>query len=116
LTAAYVTITVITAALNVWAAVSDWMRATFVVANATDVGVPHSWLPVLGALKAAGAAGLVIGLAGVRPVGIAAATGLTLFFVGAIVAHLRARAYAKIVFPGCFLGLATASLILATTR
>ena len=110
---AYVTVTVITAVVNAWAAVADWMRARFVLANAADVGVPRSWLPLLGALKAAGAVGLVIGLAGVRPVGVAAATGLTLFFVGAIVTHLRARAYAKVVFPGCFLTLATASLILA---
>jgi hypothetical protein len=113
---AYVTVTAITAACNAWAAIADWMRARFVLANAADVGVPRSWLPLLGALKAAGAIGLVLGLAGVRPIGIAAATGLTLFFVGAIVAHLRARVYARMVFPACFLALAAASLILATAR
>jgi hypothetical protein len=110
---AYVAVTVLTAAFNAWAAIADWVRARFVLANAEDVGVPQSWLPSLGALKAAGAAGLLVGLMGVRPIGIAAATGLVLFFVGAVVAHLRARAYDKIVFPACFLALATASLLLA---
>jgi hypothetical protein len=53
---------------------------------------------------------------GVQLVGIAAATGLVLFFVGAVAAHVRARAYRKIVFPGCFLALATASFVLAAAQ
>jgi hypothetical protein len=46
---------------------------------------------MLGAFKAAGAAGLLIGLLGVRPLGIAAAVGLVAFFVGAVITHIRAR-------------------------
>ena len=38
--------------------------------------------------------------------------GLVLFFVGAITAHIRVRDYASIPFPGMFLLLAVASLVL----
>jgi hypothetical protein len=113
---AYVAVTAITAVANTCIAIADWSRARFVVANAADVGVPQSWLPFLAALKAAGAAGLVVGLMGVQLVGIAAATGLVLFFVGAVAAHVRARAYQKIAFPGCFLVLAIACLALAAAQ
>jgi hypothetical protein len=116
LVTAYVAVTAITAMANAWAAIADWSRAKSVLANAAKVGVPQSWLPLLAALKAAGAAGLLVGLTGVRIVGIAAATGLILFFIGAVVAHLRARVYPSIVFPGCFLALATASLVLAAAQ
>ncbi|MDD9381339.1 DoxX family protein [Streptomyces sp. ZAF1911] len=56
------------------------------------VGVPDSWLPRLATLKAAGAIGLVAGL-WLTPLGIAAAIGVTLYFLGAIVTHLRAKDY-----------------------
>lgn len=109
----YIVVTAATIAANAWAAFVDFTRAPFVLANMTELGIPESWLPRLGALKAAGAAGLLIGLAGVRFIGIAAAIGLVLFFLGAIVTHLRARVLDKIPFPGAFLTLAAASLALA---
>ncbi|WP_308344711.1 DoxX family protein [Streptomyces sp. ISL-94] len=56
------------------------------------VQVPDSWLPRLAALKAAGAIGLVAGL-WITPLGIAAAIGVTLYFIGAVVSHLRAKDY-----------------------
>ncbi|MBL1100871.1 DoxX family protein [Streptomyces coffeae] len=112
----YVIITVITIVANAGIAVADLSRAKFVLANSAEVSLPQSWLPWLAALKAAGAVGLLLGLLGVRFIGVAAATGLVLFFVGAIAAHTRARVYHNIMFPGGFLGLATASLILAVAR
>ncbi|MFI8340174.1 DoxX family protein [Streptomyces sp. NPDC085639] len=63
-----------------------------IVANMQKVRVPDSWLPRLAALKAAGAIGLVAGL-WVTPLGVAAAVGVTLYFVGAVIAHLRAKDY-----------------------
>lgn len=111
---AYVVVTLVTIAANAGMAVADLARARFVLATSAAVAVPASWLPMLGALKAAGAAGLLIGLLGVRPLGIAAATGLVLFFAGAIATHVRARVFATIVpGPGVFLVLAVASLVLA---
>jgi hypothetical protein len=110
---AYVLVTVLTILANAWAAFADFARAEFVLANAAAVRVPLSWLPVLGILKAAGAAGLLLGLVGLRYLGIAAAFGLVLYFVGAVAVHVRTQEYRKITFPGGFLALASASLALA---
>ena len=55
-------------------------------------GVPTSWLPRLAGLRALGAVGLVIGL-GAPPLATAAAVGVILYFVGAIITHLRAHWY-----------------------
>ncbi|MBO0875387.1 MAG: DoxX family protein [Pseudonocardia sp.] len=109
----YVVITVITIVINVGIAIADLARAKFVLANSAEVGVPASWLPALGILKAAGGAGLLLGLLGIGPLGIAAAAGLVLFFIGAVGAHIRARVYYNLAVPGGYLVLAVASLLLA---
>lgn len=78
--------------------------------------MPCSWLPTLGTLKVAGAIGLVVGLLGLPAIGMAAATGLVLFFIGAVVVHLRARVLYNIAFPGGYLALSAASLALMLIR
>jgi DoxX-like family len=113
--AAYVAITVVTILANASIAVADLARARFVIANMDEVHVPRPWLPRLAALKAAGAAGLLLGLAGVPPLGLAAAIGLVLFFTGALATHVRTRVFHNIAVPGIFFALATASLALAVT-
>lgn len=107
---AYVVVTVLTIGANAAIAVADFARADFVLANSAAVGLKPSSLPVLGALKGAGAVGLLLGLLGPRALGVAAALGLVLFFVGALVAHARARVFRNIAFPGAFLLLAVGSL------
>jgi DoxX-like family len=109
---AFIVVTVTTAIVTAAIAVADLIPAGFVLANSAKVGVPCSWLPALGAVKLAGATGLVVGLLGLRALGIAAAIGLVLFFVGAVVTHLRARVLYNVAFPGAFLGLSAASLAL----
>ena len=111
--AAYVTITVVTIAANAWAAGADLTQPKWLLANMDEVGVPRSWLLPLAGLKGAGAAGLLLGLLGVRPAGIAAAAGLVLFFTGALATHLRAHAFHNIAVPGAYFALATASMVLA---
>jgi DoxX-like family len=113
---AYLIVTVTTVAMNAWAAVADFARAKFVLANSAEVGVPESLLPLLGVLKAAGAAGLLVGVLVFRPLGIAATIGLVLFFAGAIVTHIRAQVLHNLAFPGFYLGLALGSLLLAAMR
>ncbi|MDT0343978.1 DoxX family protein [Streptomyces litchfieldiae] len=113
---AYVVITVITILVNAAIVVADLRRAEFVLANSAEVDVPRSWLPWLAALKAAGAAGLLLGLLGVPVIGIAAAAGLVLFYLGAVAAHVRAGVYYNIAFPGGYLALAVAALALAVAR
>ena len=111
---AYVLVTIVAIAATTFVAIADLVRAEFVLANSARVGVPESWLTTLGLLKAAGAAGLLLGLLGVPLVGPAAAIGLILFFVGAIVTHLRAHNYA-LHFPTGYLLLAASSLLLNLT-
>ncbi|MFJ8792768.1 DoxX family protein [Streptomyces sp. NPDC102462] len=109
---AYVIVTVVAIAANAGIAVADLLRAGFVLANSAEVGLPRSWLPWLATAKAAGAAGLLLGLLGARPLGVAAAVGLVLFFVGAVAAHVRLRVYHNIAFPLGYLALATTTLAL----
>ncbi|HXY67239.1 MAG TPA: DoxX family protein [Mycobacterium sp.] len=108
----YVVVTVITAIITAAVGIADFIPAGFVLANSARVHVPRSWLPMLGTLKLAGAIGLLVGVVGLPAIGIAAATGLVLFFIGAVIAHLRARVLYNIAFPGAYLGLSAASLVL----
>ncbi|MFD7320828.1 DoxX family protein [Streptomyces sp. NPDC059875] len=94
---------------------TGFARAEFVRANSAEVGVPETWIPGLGVLKTAGAAGLLLGLLGVPFIGAAAAAGLVLFFVCAVAVHIRKRVLHNIAFPGGFLALALASFGLAVT-
>jgi hypothetical protein len=110
---AYVIITGVTIVVNAAAAVADLARARFVLATMAEVRVPRSWLAPLGVLKGAGAAGLLLGLLGLRALGVAAAIGLVLFFAGALATHARARVFHNIAFPGIFFALAIAAAALA---
>ncbi|WP_106176964.1 DoxX family protein [Prauserella shujinwangii] len=108
---AYVVVVVVAAAANVAAAVADFVRAEWILANMTRYGIPHRWIHPLGAAKAAGAAGLLAGLA-YPPIGIAAAAALLGYFVGAVGTVVRARCYGDLRYPGAFLVLAVAALAL----
>ncbi len=110
---AYAIITAVTIVANASVAVADFAKAKFVLTNMEGVGVPRSWLAPLGALKGAGAAGLLLGLLGLRSLGIAAAVGLVLVFAGALATHVRARVFHNIAFPGAFFVLAIAAAALA---
>jgi len=116
MTIAYVLVLGVTIVANAAEAVAGLVGAAFMKKNAELVGVPFSWLPVLGLLKGAGAVGLVFGLVGVRALGVAAAVGLVLFFIGALVAHVRARVFFNIAFPAAFEAFAIASLVLLITH
>ena len=101
---AYVVVSVLAAAANIFSATCDFVRYKQVSIAMARAGVPDSWMTTLGILKTAGAVGLLVGI-GVPRLGTAAAIGLVLFFVGAIITHLRARDYS--------FGLAVVFLLLA---
>lgn len=63
-------------------------RVPQLVDGLTSLGVPLGLFPFLAACEIAGAGGLLIGL-WYPPLGITAAIGLVLYFVGAVGAHLR---------------------------
>jgi hypothetical protein len=108
--AAYAVFTVFTAAANIFSATCDFVRYKQVSVAMAKAGVPESWMTTLGVLKAAGALGLLAGFR-VPPIGTAAAVGLILFFVGAIITHLRARDF-SFGLAVVFLLLAVATLVL----
>jgi DoxX-like family len=94
MSAAYVVVTVLWAAWVGFSAGSVFFRAKWVVQPLADYGVPRSWWPWLGAAKAAGAAGLLVGL--FTPViGVMAAIGLVLYFIGALATVMRPRVYSR---------------------
>src|SRR5437899_453532 len=107
---AYIVVTVLAAAANVFSATLDFIRYKQILINMARVGVSESWLTTLGILKAAGALGLLVGIR-VPFIGIATAIGLVLFFIAAIITHLRRRDY-SFGLAVVFLLLAVAALLL----
>jgi hypothetical protein len=99
---AYVIVTILAAAWVGFSAVSIFIRAKWVVEPLAEYGVPRAWWPWLGTAKAAGAAGLVVGLF-VPAIGIAAGIGLVVYFIGAVITVIRARSYRHIPFPLLYL-------------
>ncbi|WP_219415495.1 DoxX family protein [Pseudonocardia nigra] len=95
---AYIVVTLLAAAMAGFSAGSVFFRAAWVVQPLAEYGVPRSWWPWLGVAKAAGAAGLLVGLV-VPVVGVLAGIGLVLYFAGAVITVVRARWYSHIPFP-----------------
>jgi len=89
------------------------LRARFVLDNSAELGIPQRWVLPLGLLKAAGALGLLLGVLGVPLIGIVAAGGLVLFFLGALVVHLRARVMHNIAAPIAFFAAAIGAFVSA---
>lgn len=77
----------------------------------THLGVPAQWYPWLAAAETAGALGLLAGLV-IPMLGIAAATGLTLYFLGAVIAHLRSNDLQGLASPTLMLAITLAALTL----
>jgi hypothetical protein len=107
---AYLVVTILGAAMAAFSAASVFFRAKWVVRPLADYGVPRPWWPWLGAAKAAGAAGLLAGLA-VPVIGVAAGIGLVLYFAGAVITVVRAHWYSHIPFPLLYLAPVVASLV-----
>jgi hypothetical protein len=80
--------TCLAAFVNCYAAFLNFRGAESVKVVADRVRVPRSWMAPLGTLLAFGAVGLLAGFA-VPVLGAAAASGLVLYFVCAVTAHLR---------------------------
>lgn len=100
----------VTAAANAATAIADALRAEFVLANSAEVGVPQRWLPALAALKAAGAAGILLWFVHVPVIPALAGIGLVFFYLAAIAVHVRTGVLHNLAFPGAYLALAVASL------
>ncbi len=108
---AYFVVTIVGAVLAAFSAGSLFFHAKWVVRPLTDYGVPRSWWPWLGTAKAAGAAGLLVGLF-VPVIGVLAAIGLVLYFAGAVITVIRARWYSHIPIPLLYMAPVVGSLAL----
>ena len=106
---AYVLITILAVLAYGYAACLNFVGAESVRVVADKVQVSQRWMIPFGMLLTAGAVGLLVGLV-VPALGIAAAIGLVLYFIGALGAHLRVRDTGIAGAVG-FLVLAVAALI-----
>jgi DoxX-like family len=111
---AMLVVTLVAVAANAFSGIAALAHFRPILPGMARAGVPESWLTFpIGTLKTAGAAGLLVGLLGLPPVGTAAAIGLVLFFVCAVYTHLRAGDYSpQLGLAVGFLGLAAAALAL----
>ncbi|SRR5580765_6821800 len=108
---AYVVIAVLLGVLLPVSASLKFRRAPQVVETLGKVGVPDAWFPRLGALEAAGGLGLLVGIWW-APLGVAAAVGLVLYFLGAAFFHVRAKDFAGLPPAAVILVLSVVALVL----
>jgi len=86
---AYRAITILLAAMVLFSGVAKVRRDPNVIRVIHEiVGVPLRYLPLLAACEFAGALGAVLGILW-PTLGMAAGIGLVLYFVGAVISHLR---------------------------
>ncbi|MFI5841173.1 DoxX family protein [Catenuloplanes sp. NPDC051500] len=107
---AYIAVTVLAILFNGAAAVTYLSGHDYPKRQADMKRIPRSWVPVLGSLLAAGTIGLAAGLV-VPLLGVLAAGGLVLYFIGALIAHTRVGSRA-LIGPSVFLLTAVSALAL----
>lgn len=86
-------------------------RIPQVVDTMHSVGVTDSQMPVLAVFELLGALGLLVGI-WVPVLGTLAALGLTLYFAGALIAHLRAKHSLKDAGPALLLAVVSLVVLL----
>ena len=112
MTTAFVVVTVLCALLAALSALLKIRHDPKVVKVIHEtVGVPMHFFPYLAACEIAGAVGVIIGI-WCPPLGVAAGSGLVLYFVGAIVAHLRVGDVKGIGSAAFMFGLSVATVAL----
>ncbi len=113
MTTAAAILAILIALIALASAMAKFRRVPRAVEGITGVGVTDAQIPLLGGLEVLGAVGVLLGFA-LPALGVAAAIGLTLYFLGAVVFHLRAGDG-----PDAFgapLGLAVLAAAAAVTR
>jgi hypothetical protein len=105
--AAYLTATLLAATLTSCVAVANFIGHDYPKAQADRLRIPHTWMKPFGTLMAAATIGLLAGLI-IPPLGTLAALGLVLYFIGALIAHLRVHDHNLGPWAFCFAVSATA--------
>ena len=97
-------------------AVAKLMKAPQLIESMGHVGVKPGLFPILALLEIAGAAGIILGI-WLPILGQAAAVGVVLYFVGAVISHVRVKSGVKDAAPALvILVLAIATAILEFAR
>ncbi len=110
MTIAYLVTTALAALIVAFSAVGKIRRDPAIVKVIVEtVRVPEKYLMPLAACELAGAVGLLAGILW-PPLGIAAGAGLVIYFVGAVVSHLRV-ADVKGIGPATFMLFAAAAAL-----
>ena len=107
--AAYIIVALLTAAFVGFSAWALFTRAGFIMEPLERLKIPRSWWPWLATAKAAGSAGLIVGLF-VPVIGALAAICLVLYFAGATIATLRVRWYRHLSAPLMYVAPVVAAL------
>jgi hypothetical protein len=95
---AYTAIAVLLTLALVPSAYAKLTKNKRIVDGLTGIGVPLGIFPLLASREIAGSAGLLVGL-WYAPLGIAAAIGLVLYFLGAVGPHVRKRDFKSLPNP-----------------
>ncbi|MFE7773248.1 DoxX family protein [Streptomyces sp. NPDC057445] len=111
---ATIVVSALLAALLVFSAVGKLRNDPAQLKVMETVGFPADRLWLLATAEIAGAVGLLAGLFW-WPLGVAAAIGVTLYFIGAVGSHLRVRDSATNAAVPLVLAVAALALRLATT-
>ena len=103
-------LSVVLAVLCTASAVGDFLKLPSVMKAAETVGCPPNLCNILGLIKMLAGVGLIVGFA-IKEIGIAAAVGLSIYFVLAVGAHLRVKDHLKGTLPAIvMLAISTATL------
>ena len=100
-------------AVCVGTAVMDFRKPAKLVEEMKKLKVPAERLPLLGAIKILGAAGLAIGFQRTQ-LGVLAGVGLCLYFAAATVAHTRVKDTSKDTAPAFVLFVISVLYVLTT--
>ncbi|RZQ66038.1 DoxX family protein [Amycolatopsis suaedae] len=105
---AFVVMSLVLGALFLFVGLTKVLRQQRMVDSAEHLGFSVRAYQAIGALEIGATAGLVVGLFW-RPLGIAAAAGLALLLIGAVIAHVRAGDEAKLYLPAAWLTIVSAA-------
>ena len=112
MTTTFVVVTVLFALMTAFSALMKIRQDPKVVKIIHEtVGVPMKFFPHLAACEIAGALGLIIGIWS-PPLGLTAGSCLVIYFIAAIVSHLRVGDFKGIGAAGFMFGLSVASVAL----
>ena len=90
-------------------------RDARIVESMHSVGVTDRQIPILAILELLGALGLLVGI-WIAPIGLAAAIGLSLYFLGAVISHIRVGAPKEAIPALVLMLIAIATAVLEFSR